>query len=240
VKSPPRRRFPAPPCHPSAPSPVRARAQRCRAGAGAEQAACRPRRGSRPPARTASGPWRASWRPGARVRAAACRPRTGSRGTACLARLRRRTGEARAALEVDLVAAHPAGEIGRSRSAAHMRQERDVLDVRALLRGAAEPIRQLERREADPELVLERLAQTEVRRQRQRPHELRHPDPIGRERPLHGASLDRDVRRSAPRPPGRRSSSRPARRARVAASGLPRRSRAARRWRRRRRTHAPR
>jgi hypothetical protein len=42
----------------------------------------------------------------------------------------------------------------------------------ALFRGAAEPIRLLERREADPKLVLERLAQTEIGRQRRRRHQL--------------------------------------------------------------------
>jgi hypothetical protein len=49
-----------------------------------------------------------------------------------------------------------------------------------LLRAGVEPVRQLKCRQADPELVLERLAQTEVGCQRERRHQLRHPDAVVR------------------------------------------------------------
>jgi hypothetical protein len=70
-------------------------------------------------------------------------------------------------------------------------QKSDVVDVGALLRAAAEPIRKLEGREANPKLVLERLAQTEVGRQRQCRHQLREADVIVAGLRRHGASLDR-------------------------------------------------
>jgi hypothetical protein len=79
-----------------------------------------------------------------------------------LGRLRNRAEDLHAALEVDLVASHPARQVGRRGGTAHVDEKGDVVDVGALLRGAAEPISQLECRQADPKLVLERLAQAEV------------------------------------------------------------------------------
>ena len=102
-----------------------------------------------------------------------------------------RADDARPALEIDLVAPHPAGEERCAPGAAEVHQERNVIDLRALLGAAIEPVRQLERSQADPELVLKRLAHAEVRRQRQRSHQLRHPNAVVGRRPLHGASLNR-------------------------------------------------
>jgi hypothetical protein len=79
--------------------------------------------------------------------------------------LRSRSEDLRAALEVDLIAAHPARNVGRRRRAADVHDERNVVDIDALLRRAAQPLGQLERGEADAELVLERLAEAEVGRQ---------------------------------------------------------------------------
>ena len=113
-----------------------------------------------------------------------------------LGRLRSRAGDLRPALEVDLIAPDPACEVRRAGRAADVRQERDVVDVRALLALAAEAIRQLERREADPELVLERLAQAKVGRQRERRHQLCQADRIVGAGRLHSPSLERT--RSSP------------------------------------------
>ena len=106
-----------------------------------------------------------------------------------LERLGRRAEDLHPALEVDLVAPDPAREEGSGRRAPHVGQEGDVVGVRAFRGAAAEPVRQLERREADPELVPERLAEAEVGRQRERRHHLRQADAIVRAGRLHGASV---------------------------------------------------
>ena len=60
--------------------------------------------------------------------------------------LRGRSQHLHAALEVDLIAPDPACEVRSGGGAADVSEERDVVDVRALVCAAAKPIGQLERR----------------------------------------------------------------------------------------------
>lgn len=95
----------------------------------------------------------------------------------------------RGALEVDLIATHPAREIGSGGRAADVSEERDVVDRRALAFAASEPVGELERRQAHAELMLQRPAHPQVGGQRERRHHLRQADLIAGVDRLHGASL---------------------------------------------------
>ena len=89
----------------------------------------------------------------------------------------------------DVVAAAPLGEQASRTGAANVRHQRHVGDIRSLLGRAPEPVSKLKRRKAHTELVLERLPETEISRQRQRRHQLRQSDAPRGVRPLHVTSL---------------------------------------------------
>jgi hypothetical protein len=79
---------------------------------------------------------------------------------------------------MDLAASHPAREVGGRRGAARVGKEGDVVDLRALLGAAIEPVGKLQGRQADPELTLERLTQAEVGGERKRGDQLGEADTI--------------------------------------------------------------
>ena len=145
-----------------------------------------------------------------RARAAAGRRRTAS-GSAAGPPWARETAPSCCAPRWKPMSSPPTqlAKYGAAPGAADVRDERDV--VRPPSAPASEQpsrVGQLQRRQADRELVLERLPETEIGRQRQRRHELRQADAIVGAGRLHVASLDREPRsrRGAVQPIARRRS----------------------------------
>ena len=172
---------------------------------------CRPRTGSRPSARTASGPHQHP--------ATASRTRSGSGRSSANRRRKYRMSSRRlatagprtlrTALEVDVVAADPAREVrGRRRCSPRAPPARRSRPPSAPRRSSrAGPPAQAPK--AHPELVLERLPEPEIGRQRKRRHQLGRANTPRGPRPLHVPSLGlRVVRRDRPHPSGTHAHSR--------------------------------